>query len=286
MNPFRLHLPLLTPGDRDSRESRQTRGRSAVATTELVLARCASVVVPLCRVGAALALGFLLATASVCTAQTGEACHFRLISWSAVMSDLKFLNGDGTAAPVEIPLNRFSPVYDYKGPGPIVFGTGTRGGAGNVGFKQLAMVPVREPESGGTLWILFTGTDAVGQYQSSSIEEKENDLQPGGYRFLNFSDYPLHIKCGNWEMIAPPRKSASFRPNTTDSVEIMPVELTAERDGGLKRVYANRWPYGKTTQTLVVAYFDPATQRYELKRITSEAPSPTPEKLNKPGRPQ
>ena len=184
---------------------------------------------------------------------------------------------------MEIPLNRFSPVYDYKGPGPIIFGSRTDGSDGKMGFKQLAMVPVREPGSGGTLWILFTGTDAVGQYQSSSIEEKENDLQPGGYRFLNFSDYPLHIKCGDREMIAPPRKSASFHPNPTDNPEIMLVELKAERDGGLKRVYANRWPYGKTTQTLVVVCFDPPTQSYELKRITAAAPAPTPAKQKRTG---
>jgi hypothetical protein len=222
----------------------------------------------------------------VARAGDAQVHHLRLISWSEPIDDLKFLNGDGTVVPVEIPLNRFSPVYQYKGPGPVIMGTA--GPGGKAGFKQMAMVPLAETASDGVLWVLFTGTDAVGQYVTSGIEEKESDFPPGGYRFLNFSEYPLHIKCGDWEMIAPPWKSASFHPNTTDSAQIMPVEIRAERDGEMKRVYSNRWPYGKATRTLVLAYFDAGTQAYELKRITAEtdpaAANPEPGLKGKPAK--
>jgi hypothetical protein len=215
--------------------------------------------------------------------------RFSLISWFDAISDLKYLDADGAVTAAEISLNRFSPDYDYTGPGPIIFGRGTGKPDGNRGFKQLASVPLSKPGSN-HLWILFTKLDAVGQYQTFTIEESDSDLPPGAYRFFNFSDNPIHIKCGDWEMIAPPRQSVSFQPNPTDNQQIIPVEIMAELKDGLKRVYSNRWPYGKTTRTLVLAFLDPTTQSYELKRFAQDSlessATPTKSPKSKPSKGQ
>jgi len=213
-----------------------------------------------------LAAGLLFALVSFCGAQSDPSTPFRAISWADPIEEMAVLAADGKTTPVEIPLGAFSRHYAYEGPGPVIFGTGT--GAAN--FKKVAAVSVPEPGAGGTLWILFNNLDTDGQYATSSVQEIESDLKPGGYRFFNFSDFPLHIKCGNVEAAAPARKSATIYPDPTDSKEIMPVEVSAEQPEGLKRVYANRWPYGKAARTLVIAYFDPALQGFEFKRITTD----------------
>ena len=225
---------------------------------------------------AALFLVILIALIGAPTAQAEgdqQETHFRLLSWSETIDGLKFLNSDGKPSPAEIPLNRFSPVYDYKGPGPIVFGRTPEGAATKADFKRAAEVPIPNPPCTSFL-VLFLKPTQNDEYATATIEENDGAVPPGGYRFYNFSDFPLHIKCGDLEVVVPPHASSNVQPKTTDSEQIMPVEIKAERASGLGRVYANRWPYGKTTMTQVVIFFEPESQTYILKRITQDSPSP------------
>jgi len=203
---------------------------------------------------------------------------FRLISWDSVISDLGFLSGGEKPTAVNILPNSRSSFYEYEGPGPVVFGRTVTGPDGKPVFEVAATVPVKEFGER-TLLMFFNKPGAPGQYNVTGFDDSDSAIPAGGYRFLNFTPNTLAVKCGDASGTMPPRGSLLLRSKTTDSPEIMPVEVVAKTDGGYQRAFASRWPYGATTRTLVFVYFVPETKSFALKKILEDVaaiPKPTP----------
>ncbi|MFZ4778388.1 MAG: hypothetical protein ACOYM3_23710 [Terrimicrobiaceae bacterium] len=227
---------------------------------------------------AILALAFLAAGA--CFAQSpGQQTYkfkFRLISWDSVISDLEFLSGSGKPTPVRILPNGRSSFYEYEGPGPVSFGRMKTGPDGKPVFEEAATVPIKE--FGERTLLMFTDkTGSPGSYNVVGLDDSDASLPPGAYRFCNLTSLSLALICGDTTGTVTPRGFLTVRAKTTDSGEVMPLEIRAKTKAGFQRVYSNRWPYGATTRTLVFVYLAPETNLFELKRIHEDAAAiPTP----------
>jgi hypothetical protein len=224
----------------------------------------------------------LVCSILACSAQpSGEPVikvKFRIISWDRVIDDLFFLSGKGEVKPVLALPNARSPFYEYEGTGPVVFGRQKTGPDGKPVFEAAASVPIRE--FGERTLLLFSDKAGdPGRFQVAGFDDSDSALPAGSYRFCNFTPNLLAVKCGDASGTVPPRESLLLRAKTIDSAEIMPVEIYAKTEKGSQRAYANRWPYGATTRTLVFISYLPETKNFEIKKLHEDAssiPTPTP----------
>ena len=226
----------------------------------------------------------LLCAAWVCRAQSpvqqNYKIRFRVISWDKVIDSLQFASGKDQFKPVLILPNGRSSFYEYEGPGPVVFGRQKTAPDGKPLFEEAATVPIKE--FGERTLLMFTDKPgSPGRYNVVGLDDSDASLPAGAYRFCNLTPRSLSVKCGDTNGTVIPKGFLTVRAKTTDSAEIMPVEIWAKNDAGFQRVYSNRWPYGATTRTLVFVYLAPGTNSFELKRIHEDAavltvPTPRP----------
>lgn len=198
---------------------------------------------------------------------------FRVISWDAVIQDLKFAVDDKKSTEMTILPNGRSSFYKYQGLASelLVFFRESQNEKGETVRTPAATVALNTLYEHNLL-MFFSLPNRPGQYAVLPMDDSPETLGPGAYYFMNFSKAPLAIKCGVARGIAPIRKSLVLAGKPADEGEITSVEIYAkEADSEPKRIYANRWPYDDKTRTTVFVFQDPNLGSFELKRIHENA---------------
>ena len=194
---------------------------------------------------------------------------FRVLSWDAVIADLKFAVDDTKSTAMTILPNGRSSFYNYRGLAdqPLVFFRESQNEKGEVIRTPAALVPLNTLYEH-SLLMFFSLPNRPGQYAVLAMDDSPKALGPGGYCFMNFSKASLAIKCGVANGITPAGKSLVLVGKPAQEGEIISVEIYAQESGSApKRVYANRWPYDDKTRTTVFVFQVPGTGSFELKRI-------------------
>ena len=198
---------------------------------------------------------------------------FRVMSWDAVIEDLKFAVDDKKSTAMTILPNGRSPFYNYQGPAsqPLVFFRESKNDKGETVRTPAATVPLNALYEH-SLLMFSSLPNRPGQYAVLAMDDSPKALGSGGYCFMNFSKVPLAIKCGAASGIVTGGKSLVLVGKPAEEAEITSVEIYAQEAGSEpKRIYANRWPYDDKTRTTVFVFQVPGEASIELKRIQENA---------------
>ena len=204
--------------------------------------------------------------------------RFRVISWDSPITGLQYNSAKDQVTSIDItPFSR-SMFYDYAGPDPLSFGHQKAAPDGKMTIDNLASVSLKKFKER-TLLIFRPDQKNAGHFTISVIDDGDSSLPMGGYKFINLSKLPISVKCGNTKGYVVAGQSLTLVGSITDGSDLMPVEMFIEDHGQNRRIYSNRWGYGKSTRTIVFINYDEFSDSYLVKRIQEDIaaiPTPTP----------
>lgn len=213
------------------------------------------------------AFWFWLMAGGMASGQTDEGGRkFRVLSWDAVITDLHYIKNDGSPVALTILPNVRSRFFTHTGDRPLVFAREQRNAENKSIYLPVATIPANKlyPK---TLLLLFPSAKTPGGYQIVAMNDGNETIPPGGYCFYNFSTAQLQVDCGGQKVLVPSKKSATLKGKPEKGGEIQRIEIYGLTETGPIRVFANRWPYGASTRTLVMMYRSEETGSFELKRL-------------------
>ncbi len=217
------------------------------------------------------AFGFCLMAGNHATGSPQEAGHkFRVLSWDTVITDLLYMKNEGSPVELKILPNGRSGFFTHTGDKPLVFAREARNAENKPIYLPAATIPVNQLYSK-TLLLLFPSSETPGNYKIVAMNDDNENIPPGGYCFYNFSTAKLQVDCGGEKALVPSKKSATVKGRPETGGEVQRIEIFSHTESGLVRVFANRWPYGSTTRTLVMMYRSEETGGFELKRLHEDA---------------
>ena len=203
--------------------------------------------------------------------------RFRLMSWDTVISDLNYAQ-DKKLIPVSMLPNGRSPFFEYQGAGPIQFFREVPGPDGKPMAEVAATVPLSDFKER-SLLLFFRSPASPKQYRVQVIDDSDAAIPPGSYHFINLTKVPLKVACGGGEGEVQPEQEQTVLGNPADGGQTTPMKVDAVTATGVRHVYSNQLPFGKTTRTLVFVSQSPQTGSIELKRLQEDVaalPKPTP----------
>ena len=205
--------------------------------------------------------------------------HFRLMAWDAAISDLNYAQGK-KAVPVSMLANGRSTFYEYQGSEPLTFFREITGPDGTPATKVVATVPLSDFKERSLLMFFKSSTQPDG-YRVQVIDDSDQTLPAGGFRFLNLSRFPLKVKCGDNGADVAPEGEETVDGTSAAGVQTMGMQIDAVTTTGIRHVYSNVLPYGKTTRSVIFVLQDPLTKAFDIKRLQEDIaslpkPSPTP----------
>lgn len=226
----------------------------------------------------ALAACFASSTFAQPASEGFKPIKFRLLSWDSTIEDLHLRQGDGTLVEVPIILpHARSPYYTYQGPGPVVFGRIASGpdgrplldDAGKPIFRPVAQIEASK--FGERTLLMFNREEgAEERFQIMPLDDSESALPTGGYRFFNFTPYPLAIQCGEARGVVSSRDSLLLRGTPPADSTIIRVAMTARIGDQVRQAFADRWAYTKSHRTSVFVNYLAEDQMFDVKQIAED----------------
>ncbi|MFK7912024.1 MAG: hypothetical protein AB8F34_15695 [Akkermansiaceae bacterium] len=107
----------------------------------------------------------------------------------------------------------------------------------------------------------------IPSYQTLLVDRGETNFQPGSYKLINLSPYPIRGAIGRGtRFLCNNGKISTFKTKGTPG-QALPVLFQYQKNDRWQRLTETRWAHSKNKRTLLCAYFDRSSRRMRLRSI-------------------
>jgi hypothetical protein len=166
--------------------------------------------------------------------------------------------------------NGRSSFYSYEGEAPVSFYRKSTGPNGETLRDEAASVPVGRL-FGRQLLIFMRDPATPGKYRIEVLNDSDDAIPVGAFRFINITDQPLAVFCGGSTGEIKPRGDIVLRATPREGEDVVGIEVQGLKNGKAVRLYSNRWAFSPTLRGLVFVSQSPGSAGVTLKKIQEDA---------------